>query len=78
MKIQSQCVPCLLKRIIYETEINTKDPEIKDKVIKNACKILSKNYSYKFNSAEIATKVHKIAYNTLNNIDPYNMFYHRK
>jgi uncharacterized protein with ATP-grasp and redox domains len=71
MKIQTQCVPCLLKRIIFETELSTKDPKIKKKTIRKACEILSKNYSHDINSAEIATKVHKIVYQTLEDDDPY-------
>ena len=71
MKIQTQCVPCLIKRIIFETELITNNPIIKDRAIRNACKILQKNYSHEINSAEIATKVHKIVYDTLRNDDPY-------
>ena len=71
MKIQTECVPCLLKRIIFEAEQSTKDPEVRTKVIKNACKVLSKFYDPKKCSATIATKVHKIAYETLGDDDPY-------
>ncbi len=71
MKIQSQCVPCLLKRIIFETDLSTNDIEIKDKTIRNACRTLSKYYDSNKNSAEIATKVHEIAYKTLGDKDPY-------
>jgi len=71
MKIQTECVPCLLKRIIFETEQSTKDPKIRAKVIKNACKVLSKYYDPNVCSASIATKVHKIAYETLGDKDPY-------
>jgi uncharacterized protein with ATP-grasp and redox domains len=71
MKIQTECVPCLLKRIIFEAEQSTKDPEVRTKVIKNACKVLSKFYDPNECSATIATKVHKIAYETLGDDDPY-------
>ncbi|MCX6667358.1 MAG: ARMT1-like domain-containing protein [Euryarchaeota archaeon] len=71
MKIQTECVPCLLKRIIFEAEQSTKDPDIRTKVIKNACKVLSKFYDPNECSATIATKVHKIAYETLGDDDPY-------
>lgn len=71
MKIQTQCIPCLLKRIIFETELNTNNPNVKKKVIRNACEILSKYYDHNINSAELATKVHKIVYETLENNDPY-------
>ena len=71
MKIQTQCIPCLLKRIIFETELITYDPDLKNNVIRNVCKILSKYYNHNINSAELATKVHKIAYETLGEKDPY-------
>ena len=44
MKIQTECVPCLLKRVIFETEQNTDDPELKKRVIQNACEVLSNHY----------------------------------
>lgn len=71
MKIQTECVPCLLKRIIFETEQSTKDPEIRTKVIRNACQALSEIYDPNVCSAVIATKVHKIVYETLGDKDPY-------
>lgn len=71
MKIQTECVPCLLKRIIFETEQSTNDPNLRTRVIKNACDVLSKVYDPGECSASIATKVHKIAYETLGDDDPY-------
>ena len=60
MKIQTQCVPCLLKRIIFEAEQSTKDPKIKTKVIRNACQTLSEFYDPGGCSATNATEVHKM------------------
>ena len=71
MKIQTQCVPCLIKRIIFETEQSTDDQKKRTKVIKNTCKALSELYDPDETSAVIATKVHKIAYDTLGDNDPY-------
>jgi len=71
MKIQTECVPCLLKRVIYETELVSKDKDLKKKVIQNACKTLSKFYDPNVCSASIATKVHKLVYEDLGNVDPY-------
>jgi len=71
MKIQTECVPCLLKRIIFETEQSTKDPELRTKVIRNACQALSELYDPNVCSAIIATRVHKIVYETLGDDDPY-------
>jgi uncharacterized protein with ATP-grasp and redox domains len=71
MKIHTECVPCLLKRIIFETKISTKEKEIRTKTIKNTCKMLSELYDPNECSATIATKVHKLAYETLGDKDPY-------
>jgi uncharacterized protein with ATP-grasp and redox domains len=71
MKIQIECVPCLLKRIIFEAEQSTKDIEIKRKIVQNICKSLSELYDPNVCSATIATKVHKIAYEILGDNDPY-------
>ena len=72
MKIQTECVPCLLRRIIFESEQSTKDKERRKRAIQNACKILSKIYDPNVCSAIIATKVHKIVYETLGDNDPYS------
>jgi hypothetical protein len=71
MKIQTECIPCLLKRVIFETDYSTKDAKVKKKVIKNACEVLSKVYDPNECSAVVATKVHKIVYETLGDDDPY-------
>ena len=71
MKIQTECIPCLIKRIIFEAEQSTDDPEVRTAVIKNAVKALSELYDPDECSITIATKVHKIAYDTLGDIDPY-------
>ena len=71
MKIKPECVPCLIKRIIYETEQSTKDANVMTEVIRNACGVLSEFYNPEKCSAEIATKVHKLTYEILNDDDPY-------
>lgn len=71
MKIQTECVPCLLKRIIFEAKQSSDDKTLQTKVIRNACKMLSEIYDPNECSAVIATKVHKMVYDTLGNKDPY-------
>lgn len=71
MKIQPECVPCLLKRIIFEAEQSTKDVKLRVKTVQKACKLLAQLYDPNGCSASIATKVHKIAYETLGDDDPY-------
>ena len=71
MKIKTECVPCLIKRIIFEAQESTKNKDIQTRTIKNACKRLSELYDPNMCSAEIATEVHKVAYETLGDPDPY-------
>lgn len=71
MKIHTECVPCLLKRIIFEIEQSTKDKETMNKAIRNACKVLSEQFDLNVCSATIATNVHKIVYEILGDDDPY-------
>ena len=71
MKITTECVPCLIKRIIFEAEHSTKDKKLRTKAIKLSCKALAEFYDPDKSSASIATKVHKIAYETLGDNDPY-------
>ena len=70
MKIQTECVPCLIKRIIFEAEECTKDKKLQTDAIKNSCKKLAECYSPDGVSADIATKVHRVAYDILGD-DPY-------
>lgn len=72
MKIKNECVPCLIKRIIFEAEQSTNDKTIIKKTIQNTCKALADLYDTECVSADIATKVHRIAYETLGDDDPYS------
>jgi len=71
MKIQTECVPCLVKRIIFESKQSTDDTKKQTESIKKACKMLSNLYDPDKCSADIATKVHKAVYETLEDKDPY-------
>jgi uncharacterized protein with ATP-grasp and redox domains len=71
MKIKNECVPCLVKRIIFEAEQSTDDKTIIKKTIQKTCSALAELYDPNSVSAEIATKVHRIAYDTLGDNDPY-------
>ncbi len=71
MKITTECVHCLLKRIIFEATESTRDTALHTKVITETCKLLSELYSPEKVSAELATKAHKQAYELLGDSDPY-------
>jgi uncharacterized protein with ATP-grasp and redox domains len=69
MKIKPKCVPCLLNRTLYETDLV--DPNMGLKVLKDACRIIGKYDLEKSCSAIVATEVHKATYDTLGTSDPY-------
>ncbi len=71
MKIQTECVPCLLKRVLFEAELSTDDKKLQEDTIKKACTLLAELYDPNVTSAIIATKVHKLVYETLGDKDPY-------
>jgi damage-control phosphatase, subfamily I len=71
MKITPTCVPCLIQRIIFEAEQSTKDQKIQTKVIRYVCSMLADLYDPDKCSADIATKVHRKAYEILKDPDPY-------
>jgi uncharacterized protein with ATP-grasp and redox domains len=69
MKIKPKCVPCLLNRALYET--NLVDSSKGLKVLEDACRIIGKYELEKSCSAIVATEVHKATYDTLGTSDPY-------
>jgi damage-control phosphatase, subfamily I len=71
MKIQTECLPCLLKRILFETELCTKDKIRQTQALRTACSLLAEHYDPNVCSAIIATQVHKGVYDALHNTDPY-------
>lgn len=71
MKIQPECLPCLLKRILFETELSTKDKATQTRTMQTACRLLGQLYDPTVCSATIATQVHQAAYECLQDPDPY-------
>lgn len=69
MKIAPECIPCLLGRLLYET--NLSDPTKAEEVMRESCSILSKNLTSDICSADLATQVHGRTYEILNTMDPY-------
>jgi uncharacterized protein with ATP-grasp and redox domains len=69
MKIKAECVPCLLNRILYET--NLVDPGKALKILEEGCRIIGTYELDKNCSAIVATQVHKATYDALENTDPY-------
>jgi len=71
MKIQTECLPCLLKRILFESELSTKDKARQSRTIKTACRLLAELYDPNMCSATMATQVHQAVYESLQDSDPY-------
>lgn len=69
MNMTPECIPCLLRRILYETELV--DPSKRYEVIIEGLRMLSNDFREGVNSAEVATGVHKRTYEIINNDDPY-------
>ncbi len=71
MKIHAECIPCLLRRVLFETNLSTTDKNLQTTIMKTACGILSRIYNPNRSSAEIATVVHSKVYTLLGDEDPY-------
>ncbi|HEY3420223.1 MAG TPA: ARMT1-like domain-containing protein [Methanomassiliicoccales archaeon] len=70
MQIAADCVPCLLNRVLFETELV--DPSLKDQAMAVAVKILAEGFRPGVNSAAVATKVHRAVYDAIGSKDPYH------
>jgi len=70
LKIHPECVPCLLKRCLYEAELV--DEQKRREVIDEAMSILNERFDEDAVSAEVATEVHDEVYSILGSDDPYS------
>ncbi len=69
MRFSPDCVPCLLNRVMYETELVA--PEKVAEALSASMGILSQiDWSHR-NSAEVATMVHRKVYEIAGSNDPY-------
>lgn len=71
MNIDPQCVPCLLKRVLFEADLTTVSEQQKTRAVQAACAVLAKEYDPHHCSAVIATRVHQAVYDILGDHDPY-------
>jgi len=70
MKVHPECAQCLLRRILYETELGGASMDQQYAAMKLAIDALQKDFSPDICSAEIATGVHRGVYDLLGK-DPY-------
>ncbi len=71
MNIDPHCVPCLLKRVLFETDLTAVSEQKKTQAVQAACTVLAARYDPHRNSATIATQVHQAVYDALGDHDPY-------
>lgn len=69
MRVAPECVPCLMRRVIYEAELVS--PSRVPAAIAAACRVFSKRYRPGRVSARLATEVHWEVYRVLRSRDPY-------
>lgn len=69
MKIDPECVPCLLKRIVFQSRLVEGQDGLAP--LQAALKVMAEGFDGKVNSAFLATKAHAEAYRALGVRDPY-------
>jgi len=69
MEIRPECVPCLLKRVLFQAELVDNGSEIE--ALRAAMAAFARGLFEGKNSAEMATEVHTAAYKAMNVKDPY-------
>jgi len=69
MEMRPECVPCLLKRVLFQAQIANNGTEFI--ALKEAMTVFSEGFREGRNSAELATEVHRAAYKAMNVKDPY-------
>ena len=69
MKLYAECLPCLLKRVYYETKLINEKKSFE--ILQECARIIGKDAGKDVVSAIIATKVHRVTYDMLGDSDPY-------
>ncbi len=69
LEMEPECVPCLLKRVIYEARLV--DPDKEREVVEESLEILNSLFKKGAVSSEVATEVHRRVYELLGTDDPY-------
>ncbi len=69
MEMSPECVPCLIRRVLFETE--EVDPSKARETVGEATRMLAELFVDGACSAVVATKVHRRVYDILGDDDPY-------
>ncbi len=68
MRVQPECLPCILNRVLFE--VNMVNPEKADIIMPKVLRVLCESYPSDIRSAKVWTKIHEIVYSELGE-DPY-------
>ncbi len=69
MRFNADCVPCLLGRVIYETDLVA--PSKRAEAVNAGLELIAPGFQAQHNSAKLATRVHARVYDIIGNKDPY-------
>ncbi|MCG7844999.1 MAG: ARMT1-like domain-containing protein [Methanomassiliicoccales archaeon] len=69
MEFSAECVPCLLRRILFQTRLV--DPAKESEVMSSCLRLMAEEWEPGLNSARLSSKVHKLSYDLLGVDDPY-------
>jgi len=69
MRFSADCVPCLLGRVIYETDLVA--PSMRAEAVNVALDLIGPGFHVGENSAKLATRVHARVYDVIGSKDPY-------
>jgi len=69
MEMRPECIPCLLKRVLFQATLAGNGTEFD--ALKAAMAAFTKGLRKGRNSAEMATEVHRAAYSAMRTKDPY-------
>lgn len=68
MRIHPDCVPCLMKRVLFQSRLNEGSDEKAS--VENSLKAFAESFDYSRKSVDVATDVHRASYAVLGE-DPY-------
>lgn len=69
MKMTPECVPCLIRRVLFESLESDQSKAIP--AVRNASMMLGEHFDHGVCSATVATHVHRETYRILGDADPY-------
>lgn len=70
MKIAPNCIPCLVSRVLYESQLSTDDSRTQRKVLDAAIRAICR-IGLDVPISVLSTEVHRAAYRVLGDNDPY-------